>query len=329
MGGFVLRPILVPFVPALVPTPTPVPTPLAKYTLEFLSTASVPPAKLEPMGLMEEEEQPKEYSSLLFSMTFDPTLSKSVEKKVTGFINVPGAEGKFPLVVMIRGYVDQKIYKTGIGSKPAASFFAKNGMITVSLDFLGYAGSDSESGDIFETRFQTYTTLMTLLSTIPTPEFQTLVQNKWDGEHIFIWAHSNGGQVALTVLSVLGETYPTTLWAPVTKPFPYSVLYYTDESADKGVFIRKSLAKFEELYPASSYSFTDYLDRINAPIQLHQGTADDAIPVTWSRDFVKLMKAKKKEITYHEYVGADHNLRPAWNDVVAKDYEYFLKFMRQ
>ena len=75
---------------------------------------------------------------------------------------------------------------------------------------------------------------------------------EWDEENIFFWGHSNGGQVALTILEITGKDYPTTLWAPVTKPFPYSILYYTDESEDKGKYIRRELSRFENLYNTDS-----------------------------------------------------------------------------
>ena len=35
------------------------------------------------------------------------------------------------------------------------------------------------------------------------------------------------------------------LWAPVSKPFPYNILYYTDEAEDRGKWLRGEIAKFE------------------------------------------------------------------------------------
>ncbi len=295
------------------PSPTPIPTPLAKYQLEALASKTIAQREIEIREVITEED---EYTSYLFEHSFDPTLEDVQNKIVTGQINIPAGGNNLPLVLMFRGYVDQSLYETGIGTKNAAAVFASNGFITVAPDFLGYAGSSSESGDIFETRFQTYTTALSMLSSLDSIE-------KWDGKNVFIWAHSNGGQVALTLLSVTKRAIPTTLWAPVTKPFPYSVLYYTDESADGGKFIRRELAQFEEIYDVNLYSFTNYLDRIAAPIQLHQGTADDAIPVSWSDSLVAKLRALELDVTYHKYPGADHNMRPDWNTVVARDLEFF------
>ena len=191
---------------------------------------------------------------------------------------------------MIRGYVDQKLYTPGVGTKNAAKFFAEHGYATIALDFLGYGGSDSEAANIFESRFQTYTTTLSLLSTIKSQSFASAFNNKWDGKNLFMWAHSNGGQIALTVLAVTGAEIPTVLWAPVTKPFPYSVLYYTDDSVDGGKLIRHELAKFESDYDIDKYSFTNYLDNDKCPYQFSQGTLDDAVPLDWTRGFVKKLE---------------------------------------
>ena len=91
-------------------------------------------------------------------------------------------------------------------------------------------GERQSQQDVFEERFQTYTTAMNLLAGI----------EKWErAGKIGIWGHSNGGQIALTVLEISQKEYPTVLWAPVSKPFPYSILYYTDEAEDRGKALRK------------------------------------------------------------------------------------------
>ncbi len=316
-SGEVIRDTIIP--------PTPVPTPLARYSMESLSAAAIPEPTIVQDDVLKTTQK---FNSYLFTMDFSPTFDVQ-RKKTTGLLNIPAGSGPFPLIVMIRGYVDQSIYQTGIGTKNGAEFFAENGYMTISPDFLGYAGSDEEAGNIFETRFQTYTTFLSLLQVINTPTFRQATEGKWDGKNIFIWAHSNGGQVTLTTLAVTAKNYPTVLWAPVTKQFPYSILYYTDESADGGEFIRRELSKFESIYDAKDFSFTNYLDRIQAPLQIHQGTADSAIPVSWTQEIVAKLKKLEKDVTYFQYPGSDHNLRPAWDEVIARDLEFYKKHSLQ
>lgn len=275
--------------------------PLDKYTIENLSKTEFKPSEIK-------------INENLFEFEING-------KKVTGCINTPEGEGPFPVIVMFRGYVDQKQYKTCDGTKRAGEFFSKNGYITLAPDFLGYGGGDKEAENIFESRFQTYTTAATLIKSVKA--IKPLNTINWDQKNIYIWGHSNGGQIAITVNEILQTSYPTVLWAPVTKPFPYSILYYTDESDDHGKLIRRELAKFEDLYDTDKYSLTENLDRINAPILLLQGTADDAVPVSWSDDFVKQMKKLDKDITYKVYSGADHNLNPSWTSAVNESLKFY------
>lgn len=292
------------------------PRPLDKYTFDNLSKIEIRGSNIV---LGEKLIGSSNFSSYIFSFSVDPDFDGRVAKKVTGLLNIPKGEGPFPLIIMFRGYVDQKTYTTGTGTKKAGEYFANNGFITIAPDFLGYGASDHEAENIFESRFQTYVTAVSLLQSLNSLE-------AWDQKNVFIWGHSNGGQIAISVLEITQKSFPTTLWAPVSKPFPYSVLYYTDESDDKGKLIREELAKFEDDYDTDLYSIDNYYDRIKAPIQLHQGSNDDAVPIDWSNDLAKTLSDLNIDVEYYTYQGADHNLSPSWNTVVAKDVAFFKKY---
>ena len=294
------------------------PRPLDKYTIENLGKSDIPIGKIEVGDILDKQTA---YTSYLFSLDFSPTMNPAETKKVTGQLNLPNGTSSFPLVIMLRGYVDQERYITGDGTRNAAGFFAENGFITIAPDFLGYAGSDGETGNIFEARFQTYVTVLSLIKTLGQIE-------AWDGKNISIWGHSNGGQIALTILEITGTNYPTTLWAPVSKPFPYSVLYYTDESEDRGKLIRRELAKFEEQYDVELYSLTNYFDRINASLQIHQGMADEAVPIAWSDNLVEQLSNLNLRIDYLKYPNTDHDMRPSWDTAVAHDLKFFSDNLR-
>lgn len=294
-----------------------IPKPLEKYAIENLAISDIKRGEIQ---IEEEINEENDFTSYLFSLEHKPSLRDREIKKTTGQLNIPAESGKYPIIVMFRGYVDQKIYETGIGTRKSAAVYAQNGFITIAPDFLGYAGSDIQAENIFESRFQTHTTALSVLKSLDSIP-------RWDGENVFLWGHSNGGQVALTILEITGNNYPTVLWAPVTKSFPYSILYYTDESEDKGKYIRRELAKFENLYDVEQYSIDNYLEKINAPIQFHQGTSDDAVPVGWTNEFVDVLDELKKEITYYVYSGANHNMVPAWNTVVERNLIFFNKYL--
>lgn len=286
--------------------------PLTKYRIESLRAADIPNGRME----IDEENQ-------LFSYFFDPTFEGGEEKRMSGQIMIPEGEGEFPLVLMIRGFVSQKIYETGTGSRRVAEELAKNGFITVAPDFFGFGESSAESENVFETRFQTYTTVLSLLDIFEDSGSARDVLDKWDGENVFIWGHSNGGQIALSVLTVNQRPIPTVLWAPVSKPFPYSILYYTDEAADGGKFLRLKLAEFEADYDVREFSFDGFTGDIHAEFQIHQGGLDDAIPVDWTDDLVENLREKDINVEYFTYPKADHNLVPNWDEAVARTIEFY------
>lgn len=306
-------------------------SPLNKYAIENLADADIQPGRLE---LKEEIAEEERYTSYLFEFEFNPNLDGKTKKITTGQLNLPAQEGipknkeRYPLVIMFRGYIDQEMYRTGFGTRRAASYFAENGFITIAPDFLGYGGSDGVAENIFESRFQTYVTVLSLLKTLENDLELKLEIGDWKIGNLFLWGHSNGGQIALTTLEITNADYPTTLWAPVSKPFPYSVLYYTDRSQDRGKLIRSELAEFEENHNPDNYSLDLYLDRVSAPLQIHQGTNDDAVPVKWSDELVDTLEELEKDVAYYKYPGADHNMRPVWDEVVQKDLVFFQSFLK-
>jgi len=253
---------------------------------------------------------------------------KVSNRKVSGLINIPTNRGTFPVIVMIRGYVDLEIYQTGIGTQHGGEVLAQNGFITLAPDFLGYGESEMPFGSSMEERFLTYPTILTLIASIKNLN-QVLEENNYqdikvDSEKIGIWAHSNGGQIALSVLEISGKDYPTVLWAPVSKPFPYSILYYTDEFDDNGRALRKVVSDFENTYECDKYSLTNYLNWIKSPIQLHQGGIDEAVPQKWSDNFVKELEKNKIDVEYFTYPNEDHNFsNGSWGTVIERTVGFY------
>lgn len=112
------------------------------------------------------------------------------------------------------------------------------------------------------------------------------------------------------------------------KPFPYSILVYTDDSDDKGKMLRRVIADFEKDYDPDHYSVDTYFDRIQAPIEINQGGQDDLVPIWWSNQLVKTLKSKNKDITYFTYPKADHSLVPNWNLAIQRSLEFYQKHLK-
>jgi len=296
--------------------------PLEKYYFENLRKERFAGGEINLEKVIEKEEK---YVSWLFSY-------QSNGKRVTGMANMPSLSGELPVVVMLRGYADDEIYFTGLGTRKAAGVFAENGFITLAPDFLGFGGSDSSSADFLEARFERPATVLNLLASI-----DNLPQANAD--KIFLWGHSNGGQIALSVLEITQKSIPTTLWAPVTKGFPESVLHYMDDYDrldDLGKEVKNRIDQFVDSYDEDKVSIASYFDDIKAPIQIHQGGADVWVLKEWSDKFVEEMKdlgkdvvyfRQKSNLVYFQYPQSDHNLKQDWDLVVERDLEFFQDYL--
>jgi len=328
--------------------------PLLKYAIPNLKNLEY---QQGPLVIEELLDHQSSYDSYIFSYI-------SQDKKITGQLNIPSQEIR-GTIVMIRGYVPLEIYSTGVGTKNAAAALATHGYLTLAPDFLGFGGSEAEPTDSWEARFIKPVNIIDLIKSLQANNWQISntnpEANSWGiklenlqlpENHLGIWAHSNGGQIALTVLEALQEPIPTTLWAPVTAPFPYSVLFFSDEVEDEGKAMRKWLSLFEKDYDVFDFSLTKHLDLLSGKIQIHHGTNDDAALITWSSEFEDKIKVENKrrlnlqkelktatdssqidqiksqildpiEFTLFSYPGADHNMQPVWNNVMEKNLIFF------
>lgn len=267
-------------------------------------------------------EDEKEFTPYIFFFETDG-------KKVSGLANIPKkCKNRCPVLILLRGYVDQTIYTTGLGSERVGKGFAKAGYITLSPDFLGYGESDNPSVQPLEERFQSYTTVLDLLASIEHINKSLMALDEpnlsADENKVGIWGHSNGGQIAISILEITERKYPTVLWAPVSKPFPYSILYFTDEFEDHGKALRKLVADFESIYDIEKFSPSNFYGLIKAPIQMHQGSLDDAVPEKWSNELESNLKEENIDVEYFTYKEENHNFNLGnWNKAFERSLNFF------
>ncbi|NCS97835.1 MAG: prolyl oligopeptidase family serine peptidase [Candidatus Pacebacteria bacterium] len=307
--------------------------PLQKYSLTKLADL---PRSTAPIQIVKELEATSSYTSYLFTWT-------TQGKIMTGQVNLPRPfdPENATTIVLLRGYVPEDSYETGVGTKNAAAIFAQQGYMTVAPDFFGYGGSDPEPTDTWQARFEKPLLVMELLDSLKIAGIQGDGTPPILSKNIGIWAHSNGGQIALSTLEAFQLTIPTTLWAPVSAPFPYSIQFFSDEIEDEGKSQRKWISLFEDDYDVFDYSVTQHLDMLKAPLQLHHGETDDAAPIAWSDEFVEKLEAAQVAtaaatqtpypITYYRYKGTDHNMQPktSWNTAIQRDLTFFAKTLAE
>lgn len=115
--------------------------PLEKYAIENLSKAKIEKSEFiigEQIKEGNPVANPPVYISYTYSQNIDPDLDGRATTKATGVINIPtrattpeDPNPKYPVVLMLRGYVDPSIYSPGVGTRRGAEYFAENGFITI------------------------------------------------------------------------------------------------------------------------------------------------------------------------------------------------------
>lgn len=288
-----------------------------KYDFDSLRGRKANFGKIVIGGKLKEVElRRKNINYIVNGFRSEKIVFESEGKKVSGMINIPNGEvnKKLPAIVMVRGYADKEGYYVGSGSWKMADYLAEKGYVTVSLDFLGFAQSDAEAKDALEARFEKAITLMDFIEAVKNVDFI-------DSSKIGIWAHSNGGQITLSVLEAMGGKYPTVLWAPMTNPFPKSLLDTADNGDDSVI---KLVENFSKNYDPRRYAIDNYYDWVNAPILILQGTNDVWCKVEWQQSVVNALKERGKIAELKIVKGADHNFSGKfWNEVAEMSVSYF------
>jgi len=281
------------------------------YTFDNLSKKIFSKGKIK-LGKSTKKE--RNYSTYVFTYESDG-------KTISGMANIPTGNGPFPVIVLLRGYADQKNYHIGLGTERSANFLADNGFLTLAPDFLGYGLSDWEDRDILLARFYRPVEVLNLISAISSLPSA-------DSNRLGLWGHSNGGQIALSVLEITGRAYPTSLWAPVSLGFPDCVLTYLGIQEEVGNPVKERVDDFLTYNDPKKYSIVEYFGRIKSPFIIHQATTDDLIKPEWTKTLVSKLKNQGLSVDFYAYKGENHNFnyyKDTGELLRQRDLEFFKK----
>src|SRR5690606_30345042 len=117
--------------PTVTLTPTPTTPPLLAYTIEALAARQYGEG-----DLLVQEELPSSLPFHQYVMEY-----RSDGMQVTGLAYVPFAEGPFPVVIVLHGYVSPAEYFRGFDAALLAETYALNGYAAIMPDYRGYMGT--------------------------------------------------------------------------------------------------------------------------------------------------------------------------------------------
>ena len=262
-------------------------------------------------------------------------------------INIPMSDmpkNGYPVIVFAHGYspepadpiyFQRPYYETWINA------YAEAGFLVIMPGYRGHGiigGVTSEGGVFIDEYSEKYMTtpfytvdVLNLIASLPSMEeidwksvgFDMTQHPLIDSNNLFLSAHSMGGDIALSVLSVNDQFKAASIWAGVAATVKEIVAFYTkyrlaesksdrsfdDVFKDKWVDIQQAAKapplNLPKVDAANGYM---HLKDIQVPLILHHGTQDTAVPAAWSVRLDDALKVLGKESVLFLYEGNDHEL---------------------
>lgn len=245
---------------------------------------------------------------------------------ISGIMNVPKGDGPFPLVVLNHGYIDPAVYTIGRGLKREQDYLARRGFAVLHTDYRGHGASDP-SPDVRETYDAGLEYAMDSANAVaavradPPPGV--------DASTVGMLGHSMGGGVTMNVLAAYPDLADAAvLYAPVNADAWENFARWRAERDDKDRTVETLGTR--ETNPAAwdALSSKTYLDRIEAPVLLFQGTADKDVPPAWSDGLDESLSAAGVGHDYVSYPGEGHEFGPRWDDFMEKTADFFDRELR-
>lgn len=306
------------------PTATPDPwAEYAPYTIEALRNRSYGQGEIEIVHVMEEKPN---FTRYLFAYPSDGL-------RITGMLNRPHGDGPFPVIILNHGYYALDVYQTGNGTKLAADYLANRGFMTLSPDFRSHAGSDNavnyfRAGHVIDT-----------LNLIPLAQKLPSAQPGQVG----MWGHSNGGAITAKAITISDQIAAAVIYSPassnITEDYQFRVersRARTGQPAGSRTGVIDTIAKEFPVTPEQApdlyqrLSPLPYLQYVQAPVQIHWGTADETVPRKWPGDLLAGLQAAGKQVEYFEYPGQPHSFQGAGNQLyLQRIAEFFSQYLRK
>jgi uncharacterized protein len=255
-------------IPPLDPTVTP--DAYADLTIEALADRSYGGGWLEIIDSLETNE--------IFARYLIKYPSDGLD--IYGFMNVPHEGSKFPVAILLHGYVNPNEYDLVPYTRRYADALAEAGYIVIHPNLRNYPPSDSGPDPY---RIGYAIDVMNLIAIIREQSRDPAGHlRRADAEDINLWGHSMGGGVALRVVVVNDAPYIRTalLYGSMSGDEEKNYTRIRDWSNyQRGEF---ELAASPDKLRAISPLY--HLDRVTAAIAVHHSLVDEVVPVEWSEE---------------------------------------------
>ena len=245
---------------------------------------------------------------------------KSGDLTISGIMNVPKGEGPFPVLFLNHGYIDPAVYTNGRGLRREQDYLARRGYVAIHPDYRNHAQSDKDPDTDYNFRLGYVEDVINAVYAVKNSDLKFL-----DKERIGMLGHSMGGGVAINIMVVKpGLVKAYVLFAPVSADYSDNFARWLERRPEVAERIIESYGR-----PGDNPDFwknisaINFLDKVESPVMIHHGTADESVPLEWSDRLNLGLKDAGKEVTYHVYESQPHEFTTSWGQVMQRTVDFF------
>lgn len=251
---------------------------------------------------------------------------KSGELTISGVMQVPKkGSGPFPVVITNHGFIDPSVYTIGRGLRREHDFLTRNGYVVLHPDYRNHAESDKDPDTELGFRLGYAEDSANAVLAVQESNLPFL-----DGSRIGMLGHSMGGGVTLNILAALPELVrAAVLYAPVSADARDNFDRWTRTRPQTAQQIIDSYGS-----PENNPEFWDnlspitFVEQITAPVIIHHGTADESVPLEWSRELAAALEERGKDATLYMYEDEVHEFVREWQLFMGRTVEFFDKYLK-
>lgn len=257
---------------------------------------------------------------------------KSGELTISGIMNVPKGKGPFPIIITNHGYINTDYYTNGRGLKREQDYLARHGYAVLHPDYRNHAQSDKDQDANLKLHIGYVEDVINAVYAVKNSDLKFI--NK---EKIGMLGHSLGGGIALSIMVTkpdLAQAY--VLFAPMSSDYRDNYYRWIAHRHEPKYGHPNTTKLIIEKYgsPEANPEFWDnisaktFLDKVQSPVEVHHGTADQSVPLAWSEKLAEAFKLHGKEIKLYTYDGEKHEFIKAWPLVMRRTIEFFNQYLK-